>query len=78
MLTVSKNVLKSKMLEYFRRVQDDGEELLVTHNNVPVAKVVPLKKAKPVEEVFGDLRRKAKLRGDLTEPTTSEWGDNLP
>lgn len=78
MITVSKSALKGRMLEYFRKVQEEGEELLVTHDSVPVAKVVPLQKARPVEEIFGAARKKAKLRGDLTQPTADEWGDNLP
>lgn len=73
MITVSKNVLKAKMLEYFRRVEDEGEELIVTHNQVPVLKVVPLRAKQTAEEAFGDMRGKVKLEGDLTEPTTDEW-----
>jgi antitoxin (DNA-binding transcriptional repressor) of toxin-antitoxin stability system len=73
MITVSKNVLKAKMLEYFRRVEDEGEELIVTHNQVPVLKVVPLRTKLTAEEAFGDMWGKVKLEGDLTEPTTDEW-----
>jgi len=75
MITVSKNVLKAKMLEYFRRVEEDGEELIVTHNQVPVLKVVPLKKRRTAKEVFGDVRGRIKYHGDLLEPTTDEWPD---
>ena len=73
MITVSKNVLKAKMLEYFRRVEDEGEELIVTHNQVPVLKVVPLQTKQTAEQAFGDVRGKVKLEGDPTEPTTDEW-----
>ena len=73
MITVSKNVLKAKMLEYFRRVEDEGEELIVTHNQVPVLKVVPLRRKQTAQEAFGDVWGKVKLEGDLTEPTTDEW-----
>jgi antitoxin (DNA-binding transcriptional repressor) of toxin-antitoxin stability system len=73
MITVSKNVLKAKMLEYFRRVEDEGEELIVTHNQVPVLKVVPLQRKLTADEAFGDVRGKLKYDGDLTEPTTDEW-----
>ena len=75
MITVSKNVLKAKMLEYFRRVEDEGEELVVTHNNVPVLKVVPLRRPRGVEDVFAKFRGKVKYRADLLEPETEEWGD---
>ena len=41
-MKVSKGVLKLKMLEYFRRVEQTGEELIVTNNNVPALKVIPI------------------------------------
>jgi prevent-host-death family protein len=41
METVSKSVLKAKMLEYFRHVEQDGEELIVTSHGKPVARVIP-------------------------------------
>jgi hypothetical protein len=34
---VSKSALKAKMLEYFRRVEETGEELIVTDNGEPVS-----------------------------------------
>lgn len=38
MVTVSKSTLKGKMLEYFRQVEETGEELVVTDNGRPVVK----------------------------------------
>ncbi|KKM66625.1 hypothetical protein LCGC14_1479270 [marine sediment metagenome] len=61
MIKVSKGALKAKMLEYFRHVEKTGEELIVTNNNVPTLKVIPIKKKMSVEDVFGDLRGKVKL-----------------
>jgi prevent-host-death family protein len=72
-ITVAKSELKAKMLEYFRKVEKTGEELIVTDNRVPVLKVIPLRKAKTPEEVFGDVRGKVSYPGDLTEPESSEW-----
>jgi antitoxin (DNA-binding transcriptional repressor) of toxin-antitoxin stability system len=73
MITVSKNVLKAKMLEYFRRVEDEGEELIVTHNHVPVLKVTRLQRQQSAAEAFADVRGRVKYHGDLIEPTTAEW-----
>jgi hypothetical protein len=39
---------------------------------------VPLRTKQTAEEAFGDVRGKAKLVGDLTEPTTDEWPEVLP
>ena len=73
-MKVSKGVLKAKMLEYFRRVEQSGEELIVTSNNVPTLKVVPIRNKKSVEEVFGDLRGKINIDDSVMEPETQEWG----
>jgi antitoxin (DNA-binding transcriptional repressor) of toxin-antitoxin stability system len=44
------------MLEYFRRVEETGEELVVTDNHIPVLKVIPFRRKLSPEEAFGDLR----------------------
>jgi prevent-host-death family protein len=75
MITVAKSELKAKMLEYFRKVEKTGEELIVTDNRVPVLKVVPFRKAKSPEEVFSDIRGKVTYLGDLMEPESSEWDE---
>ena len=74
MIKVSKGALKAKMLEYFRHVEKTGEELVVTNNNVPTLKVIPIKKKMSVEDVFGDLRGKVRLDDSIMKPETDEWG----
>lgn len=73
MITVSKGVLKAKMLEYFRQVEESGDELVVTSHNRPVLKVVPIAPKKSPQEVFGSLRGKVKYRGNLLDPETGMW-----
>ncbi|MBN2012942.1 type II toxin-antitoxin system Phd/YefM family antitoxin [candidate division KSB1 bacterium] len=73
MITVSKSELKAKMLEYFRQVEQTGEELIVTNNKIPTLKVVPIRKNKSVEDVFGDLRGKVKIDDSIMNPETEEW-----
>ena len=73
MKRVSKGVLKAKMLEYFREVEQTGEELIVTDNNRPVLKVVPLRQRRPAAQVFGDVRGRVVYREDVLAPTTEEW-----
>lgn len=41
MPVVSKSRFKSHALEYFRQIQQTGEELIITDNNKPVLKIVP-------------------------------------
>ena len=75
MLTVAKGELKAKMLEYFRYVEKNGEELIVTDHRKPVLKVVPLNKKLKPEDVFGNLRGKVKYYDDINTPTMDEWED---
>lgn len=70
---VSKSALKARMLEYFRRVEETGEELIVTDNNEPVIRIVRIQKRRPASEVFADARGRVRYHADLLEPTTSEW-----
>ena len=73
MISVSKSQLKAKMLEYFRQVEQSGEELIVTNNRMPVLRVIPIKKKRETAEVFGDMRGKIKYHEDILIPETDEW-----
>jgi len=78
MPTVSKSALKARMLEYFREVESSGEPLVVTDNRVPVLKVLPFRRAETAEEIFGDLRKNARLPDDaeLNEPVADVWSEH--
>jgi len=73
---VSKSALKAKMLEYFRKVEESGEELIVTDNNVPVLRVVPIRKRVPAATAFADVRGKVVYLEDPLAPTTDEWSES--
>ena len=77
MRTVSKSELKARMLEYFRIVEQTGEELIVTSHNKPTLKVVPLRVPSNVHEAFADLRGRVHIDDSVMLPETEEWG-NLP
>ena len=73
METVSKGVLKAKMLEYFRRVEETGRELIVTDDNRPVLRIVPIRQRIPAADLFSDVRGRIEYREDIVVPTTDEW-----
>jgi prevent-host-death family protein len=75
METVSKGVLKAKMLEYFRRVEETGTELIVTDNNRPVLRIVPIRPRVATAELFADVRGRVVYREDILTPTTDEWSE---
>jgi prevent-host-death family protein len=71
--TVSKGVLEAKILEYLRRVEETGEELVVTDNDVPVLRIVPIRARRPASEVFADVRGRVRYNGGILADTTNEW-----
>jgi antitoxin (DNA-binding transcriptional repressor) of toxin-antitoxin stability system len=73
METISKSALKAKMLEYFRRIEESGEELVVTDNNIAVLRIVPIRKRVPAAQLFADVRGRVTYHEDLTAPTSDEW-----
>jgi antitoxin (DNA-binding transcriptional repressor) of toxin-antitoxin stability system len=75
MITVSKGTLQKKVQEYFRKVEESGEEIIVTSNKIPVIKIAPIKKTRNVDDVFADIRGKIKYYKDILTPETEEWGD---
>lgn len=72
---VSKSALKARMLEYLRRVEETGEELIVTDNNVPVVRIVPIRRRLPARDVFADVRGRVVYHEDVLAPTSEEWSE---
>ena len=75
MLTVSKSKLKTHMLQIFRQIEQSGEEIIVTDNNRPVLRILPISRKASVEEVFSSYRDKLILHENPDIPTIDEWGE---
>jgi antitoxin (DNA-binding transcriptional repressor) of toxin-antitoxin stability system len=75
MKSISKSKLKARMLETFRQLEASGEELIVTDQGKPVLKIIPIKKATSVAEVFGDMQGKVSYLEDINTPSLVEWKD---
>jgi prevent-host-death family protein len=71
--SVSKSALKARMLEHFRRVEETGVELIVTDNNRPVLRILPIRRHVPAAELFADVRGRVAYHEDVLAPTTDEW-----
>lgn len=74
--TVSKSALKARMLEYFRRIEETGDELIVTDNNRPVLRILPIRKHVPAAELFADVRGRVVYHEDVLAPTADEWSES--
>lgn len=54
MKTVSKSVLKAKMFEFFRELEEHGGELIVTDYGKPVLRITRCTQGLSVDEAFGE------------------------
>jgi antitoxin (DNA-binding transcriptional repressor) of toxin-antitoxin stability system len=70
--SVSKSQFKPHSLEYFRRIELTGEELVITDHGRPVLKVVPY--VADTEECFRGLRNTVlKYDAPLDPVGVAEW-----
>lgn len=71
-LAVSKSQFKPHSLEYFRRIEQTGEELVITDHGRPVLKVVPY--VADTESCFRGLRNTVLQYDAPLEPVgKDEW-----
>ena len=69
--TVSKSKFKPRALEYFRKVQETGEELVLTDHGKPVLKIVAFKP--DPEAALKSLRKTVVRFTDPLRPTDEPW-----
>jgi antitoxin (DNA-binding transcriptional repressor) of toxin-antitoxin stability system len=55
-----------------KTVQATGEPVVLTRRGEPIAKVVPVNRAK--NDIFGFMIGKVKIVGDIESPIPVEWG----
>jgi prevent-host-death family protein len=69
---VSKSEFKPKALEYFRRIEATGEELIITERGRPVIRIVPYEHNS--DEDLRSLRDTVLAYSEPTEPVaTEDW-----
>ncbi len=54
-------------------VEQTGRELVVTDNNVPVLRVVPIRARRAAADTFADVQGRVVYHGDVMAPTDDEW-----
>ena len=69
MKSISKSYLKAHMLRLFREVERSGEALVVTDNNKPVLKVVPIEAEQTVTDTFASFVGQVTYNRSVDEPT---------
>lgn len=69
--TVSKSKFKPRALEYFRKVQETGEELVLTDHGKPVLKITAFKP--DPDATLKSLRQTVVRFTDPLRPTGEDW-----
>jgi antitoxin (DNA-binding transcriptional repressor) of toxin-antitoxin stability system len=54
-----------------KKVQATGEPVIVTKRGTPIVRVVPVQSEK--NEIFGFMKGKVKIVGDIESPIPVEW-----
>ena len=62
---------KARCLAVMKKVQATGEPVIVTKRGTPIVRVVPAQSEK--NEIFGFMKGKVKIVGDIESPIPVEW-----
>lgn len=73
--TVSKSRFKPQALKYFRQVQENGQDLIITDHGKPVLKISPFQE-KP-QSVLEELRNSVLRYDDPLDPVAEDDWDVL-
>lgn len=69
---LSKSQFKPRALEYFRKVEDCGGEIIITDHNRPVIKIIPYHEQP--NQILRELRNSVRRYDQPLEPVAeSDW-----
>lgn len=71
--TIKASEFKATCLKLMDEVAETGAEVVITKNGSPVSRLVPYRE-KP-KSLFGCLRDKVRITGDIIEPLEDEWDE---
>ena len=77
--TIKATEFKAKCLKLMDEVAESGEEIIITKNGKPVAKLTPYREEPSVptpqirESMYGKDRGKIRILGDIVSPMPAEW-----
>ena len=69
--TIKASEFKARCLKLMDEVANSGEEIVITKNGKPVAKLAPFRERS--ESWFGRDRGKIRILGDVISPVEMEW-----
>lgn len=63
---------KSHCLEIIEKLQSNKQSIIITKRNKPIAKVEPIMDSSKIS-LFGLLKGKAEIKGDILESIEEKW-----
>ena len=71
-ITIAISQFKSHCLEILDKLQNNQETIIITKRDKPIAKVEAIM-TKSNSSLFGILKNKAEIKGDILEPINEKW-----
>ena len=71
-ITIAISQFKSHCLEILDKLQNNQETIIITKRDKPIAKVEAIM-MKSNSSLFGILKNKAEIKGDILEPINEKW-----
>ena len=71
-ITIAISQFKSHCLEIIDKLQNNQETIIITKRDKPIAKVEAIM-TKSNSSLFGILKNKAEIKGDILEPINEKW-----
>lgn len=73
MKQIGAGTFKARCLAIMKAVQTTGEPVIVTKRGTPMVKLVAVRRRKK-DDIFGFMKGKGKIVGDVESPILAEWG----
>ena len=70
--TIKASEFKATCLKLMDELAETGDEVVITKNGAPVSRLVPYRER--TKSLFGCLRDKIEITGDIMSPLENEWG----
>lgn len=71
-MNIAAGLFKAQCLKLMDRVAETHETITVTKRGKPIARLVPVEPI-PKRPLFGYLRGKGEIKGDIVAPTGMTW-----
>ena len=70
-MEIAVNHFQAQCLQIFSALQSNQEEVIITADGKPIAKIIPFSPKKSV--LFGRMSGTAKIIGDIEQPLDEVW-----